>query len=188
MENYNIFTRAGLSGDMQVLLRDYPRYSWPGHANFADSIKNWMGAHDMFRRLGEIMRIETEKYLNKDRSSQEYSARLSHYGNMLVGNLHGHHTWEDRKFFPELRAADGRFDRGIDILEHDHETLDETLNELTLQANRVIKLVDLEEKQAIEEAGPMQETIARIEKILKRHLADEEDLVVPILLHHKLRG
>jgi hypothetical protein len=27
-----------------------------------------------------------------------------------------------------------------------------------------------------------------IKRFLSRHLADEEDLVVPILLHHKMRG
>jgi len=173
---------------MQVLLADYPRASWPGHPHFATSVQNWMGAHSMFRRLGEITRVETENYLSRDRSAEEFSARLSYYGNILTRNLHGHHTWEDRQFFPELRGADPRFSSGLETLEKDHETLDGTLDEFTRQANRVIKLVDLDEAQARDEAGPMQETIARIEQILNRHLADEEDLVVPILLHHKMRG
>jgi len=188
MTQQTIFERTDLGEDMHVLLRDYPRDTWPGHPNFASSIQNWMGAHSMFRQLGEITRVETENYLSKTRAPEEFCARLAHYGNMLTGNLHGHHTWEDRSFFPELRQADDRFSNGLETLEKDHETLDGTLDEFTRQANRVIKLVDLDEAQARDEAGPMQETIARIEQILNRHLADEEDLVVPILLHHKMRG
>ena len=46
--------REGLPDDMRILLRDYPREAWPDHPHFARSIQNWMGAHQMFRQLGEI--------------------------------------------------------------------------------------------------------------------------------------
>lgn len=37
-------------------------------------------------------------------------------------------------------------------------------------------------------AGDLHYWSQSVEKPLDRHLADEEDLVVPIVLHHKLRG
>lgn len=181
-------TRQGLPPEMQVLLRDYPREAWPDHPNFARSIQNWMGAHVMFRQLGEIASGETELYLTKGRDPEDYAMRLSEYGNLLVRNLHGYHTWEDRKFFPELEEADARFANGLDLLENDHLVLDEVLDRFTRQSNRVIKLIHLDEAQAREEAFGLRGTAAEIEQILERHLADEEDLVVPIILHHKLRG
>jgi hypothetical protein len=49
-----------------------------------------MGAHQMFRQLGEACRTETELYLNKDRDADDFAGRLGHYGNLLVGNLHSH--------------------------------------------------------------------------------------------------
>lgn len=180
--------RTGLPKDMQVLLRDYPRDAWPDHPNFARSIQNWMGAHDMFRNLSELNQKETELYLTKSRDPQEFAGRLSFYGDLLVRNLHGHHTWEDRDYFPELQAADPRFAHGLDMLEGDHLQMDEVLDGFTRQANRVVQLIQLDEAQAREEANILHDTCGDIRAFLSRHLEDEEDLIVPILLHHKLRG
>ena len=177
-----------LPPDMQRLLRDYPRDAWPDHPNFAASIRNWMGAHQMFRQLTALTRTETEAYLDKSRAPDDYAARLSHYGNLLVRNLHGHHGWEDHSFFPELSRADNRFDAGLDTLENDHLMLDDVLDRFTRQSNRVVKLIQLDEAQARSEAGAVHDLATGIEAFLERHLTDEEDLVVPILLHHKLRG
>lgn len=79
--------------EMGVLLDQYPRDSWDAHPGFRDKTRHWLGAHRMFRRLGELIRVDTESYLNKDRAADDYAARLSHYGGALVGNLHGHHGW-----------------------------------------------------------------------------------------------
>ena len=188
MTQTSIKTRQGLPDDMRLLLGDYPRDAWPDHPNFARSIQNWMGAHSMFRQLAEVTRVETEKFLDNDREAAEFAGRLGVYGNLLVRNLHGHHTWEDRSFFPELSAADQRFDHGIEMLEADHDVLDETLDRITQTGNRVMKLVQLDEAQAREEAGRLHRLAVDVEAYLARHLSDEEDLVVPVLLHHKMRG
>jgi hypothetical protein len=188
MTQHTIFQRQGLPKEMQILLRDYPRDARPDHPNSARSIQNWMGAHQMFRQLGEICRSDIELYLNKDREAGDFAGRLGHYGNLLVGNLHGHHTWVDRSFFPELQNADARFESGLDALEADHVAMDDILERFTLGANRVIKLAQLDKAQAHTEAGALHKTSAEIERFLTRHLTDEEDLVVPILLHHKMRG
>ena len=180
--------RQTLPDDMRLLLRDYPRDAWPDHPNFARSIRNWMGAHQMFRDLAAYSQAETEGYLDRDRDPERYAARLGRYGDLLVRNLHGHHAWEDHSFFPELSGADPRFDRGLAVLEADHGVLDAVLDEFTRRSNRVIKLIQLDEAQAREEAGGVHETASAIAALLDRHLADEEDLAVPILLHHKMRG
>lgn len=185
---HDIATRSGLPEDMQTLLRTLPRDGWPGHPNFAQSIQNWMGAHQMFRQLGRIVTEDTQTFLNGGLEDSDYTGRLAHFGTLLVRNLHGHHTWEDRSFFPELEKADPRFETGLDMLEKDHETLDALLDRFTRRANRVVQLQRLEPAQMPEEARPMQDDAAEIERFLERHLTDEEDLVVPIILHHKLRG
>jgi hypothetical protein len=188
MTQDHITQRTALPDEMRVLLRDYPRDAWPDHPHFARSIQNWMGAHRMFRQLGGATRSETEAYLSHDSDAHDFAGRLSSYGNLLVRNLHGHHTWEDRSFFPELGAADARFARGLEMLESDHVVLDETLDRFTRASNRVIKLIHLDPAQARDEAGPLHRIAEEIGGFLERHLGDEEDLAVPILLHHALRG
>lgn len=186
--NQSIETRRGLPDEMQALLRDYPRDAWPDHPNFAASIQNWMGAHEMFRQLGDLTQSDTEAFLDNNLDMQDYVVRLSRFGNLLVRNLHGHHTWEDRSFFPELQKADARFVDGLDMLEMDHHALDDVLTNFTQSANRVVQLAQLDTSQVASEAGDVLAASARISGFLGRHLEDEEDLVVPIILHHKLRG
>ena len=142
----------------------------------------------MFRKLARAVRLNSEGYLDRSIAPDIYGARLSHYGNLLVRNLHGHHSWEDRSFFPELSAADPRFDAGLDTLESDHATLDQVLDRFKRHANRAVQLIQLDEKQAASEAGDVERSAIEIEALLTRPLVDEEDLVVPILLHHKMRG
>lgn len=105
-----------------------------------------------------------------------------------MGNLHGHHGWEDHSFFPELSAADPRFDTGLEVLEQDHADLDKVLDDFTRSANRLIKLATLDATQAYDEAEQVLKASETIEGFLKRHLSDEEELAVPIILHHRLRG
>lgn len=188
MTQYNIHSRQGLPEEMQTLLRDYPREAWPDHPDFAESIQNWMGAHQMFRRLGEIVHTATEQAVDRTLDPEQFSARLGQFGNLLVRNLHGHHGWEDHQFFPELEAADARFARGLEMLESDHVELDALLDRLTTSANRYLQLVQLSPKDARAELPVLLKETGAIGGFLDRHLSDEEDLVVPILLHHKLRG
>jgi len=62
------------------------------------------------------------------------------------------------------------------------------LDSFSETGNRAIKLIQLDEHQARDEAGRLHGLAETIEAFLDRHLADEEDLAVPIILHHRLRG
>jgi hypothetical protein len=174
--------------EMQSLLRAYPRDAWDAHPGFREKTRHWLGAHRMFRQLSASVRRDTESYLNGDTDAQDYAGRLSYRGNALVGNLHGHHGWEDHSYFPELSAADPRFDAGLEILEKDYAELDIVLDGFTRTANRAIQLVQLDEAAAREEAGKLHGVAQTIKAFLERHLSDEEELAVPIILHHRLRG
>lgn len=174
--------------EMQSLLRAYPRDTWEAHPGFRDKTRHWLGAHSMFRQLSASVRKDTETYLNGDRDNEDYAQRLSYRGDALVRNLHGHHGWEDHVYFPELSQAEPRFEAGLDILEKDHAAMDVVLEDFTRTANRTIQLIQLDEKMAREEAGKLHGVSAAIEAFLDRHLSDEEELAVPIILHHRLRG
>ena len=187
LDQFNLRTE-NMPEEMQILLAEYPRAQWDAHPGFREKTRHWLQAHKMFRQLGELIREETERYLNKDQDSEAFAARFSYLGNILVRSLHGHHGWEDHSYFPELSAADPRFDAGLAILENDHQSLDEVLDAFTRSGNRVIKLVHLDETQAKTEAGTLHGLSETIEAFLARHLSDEEELAVPIILHHRLRG
>jgi hypothetical protein len=187
LDQFNIRT-DDMPTEMQSLLRSYPRETWDAHPGFHEKTKHWLGAHRMFRTLSASVRKNTESYLNGDKDAHDYAGRLSYRGNALVGNLHGRHGWEDHSYFPELAAADPRFDAGLEILEKDHADLDAVLDSFTRTANRTIQLVQLDESAVRDEAGKLHAIAQTIEAFLERHLSDEEELAVPIILHHRLRG
>ncbi|MBV7380406.1 hemerythrin domain-containing protein [Maritimibacter dapengensis] len=177
-----------LPSELSFLLADHPRDSWERDPHFLRSTRNWIAAHRLFRDLAYLLRTGAEHYLDGDFDATSYAPRLSVYGDRLVRALHGHHRFEDLSFFPELSEADARFDEGLAILEADHLALDATLDGFTRVSNRALKLLQLDEAQARDEIGAVHDGAVRIEAFLDRHLGDEEDLVVPILLEHRLRG
>lgn len=174
--------------EMRFLLQTYPRDDWEAHPGLKEKTRHWLGVHQMFRRVAKRVRLDTEEVLNKDIALGDYVGRLSYFGGNLVANLHCHHGWEDHSYFPELSAADPRFDAGLELLEQDHADLDLVLDDMTRKANRVIKLATPDEAQALEEANTVLPAAEAIEVFLNRHLSDEEELAVPIILHHRLRG
>lgn len=128
----------------------------------------------MFRQLSASVRKDTEHYLNGGTDAQDYAGRLSYRSNALVGNLHGHHGWEDHSYFPELSAADPRFNAGLEILEKDQAELDIVLDSFTRTANRTIQLVQLDEGAVREEAVKLHSVAQTIESFLERHLSDKK--------------
>ena len=177
-----------MAGHLRPLLDEYPRATWLDHPNFKQATRNWMRAHRAFRYLAELVHRETAQFLDGDIAGEAFGQDLAYYGDALVQNLHGHHTWEERSYFPELIAAEPRCREGFETLNADHHLLDEILEQFTLQSNRVIKLLQLDEKQAVEEARLLLTICETLKTVLNRHLDDEEELAVPIILHHKLRG
>ena len=90
------FRTDPLSPELNHLINDYLRDAWDAHPNFARSTQNWLGAHQAFRQLSDICVSKTERILDKDMDAEHYGHILGRYGDSLVRNLHGHHTWEDR--------------------------------------------------------------------------------------------
>ncbi len=178
----------GMPPEMQTLLARYPRDSWESHAGFKELTRQWLGAHEMFRRLSATVRKDTELFLDGKKDSQEFASNLSYRGGALVNNLHGHHGWEDRSYFPELLAADSSFKVGLDILEKDHVVLHRGLDDFTQAANQTIRLMQSNNQRSMDEAGKLHTVTTHIESLLVRHLSDEEELAVPIILHYRLRG
>ncbi|NRA20460.1 MAG: hemerythrin domain-containing protein [Oceanospirillaceae bacterium] len=187
MFDQTLLRQAPLPDEMRILLDKYPREAWDEHPNFKQATKNWLSAHQMFRALSSSVRKDAELYLDRQLKPGDYAARLSYRGNALVGNLHGHHHWEDNSYFPELSAADPRFDIGLKILESDHRVLNRVLNDFTEAAMRTLEYLHLSKEAALIEAGNVHSMALTIEKLLARHLVDEEELAVPIIIHHKLR-
>ncbi len=187
MTDLALDTRSGLPDALRVLLDEYPRDGWEHDPDFDGLIRFWLDRHLMFRRLMAEMRDRTEALIDDKVEPGRYLAAVSRYGGMFVNGLHEHHTIEDTYYFPKLSQRDSRITKGFDILDSDHHAIDGHLNAFVERANAVIVQAD-DRSQLQDAAGAFAAQLAELERLLNRHLLDEEELIVPVILKFGTEG
>lgn len=180
MTDLKLENRDGLPDALRVLLETFPRDQW--NADTLDQLTSfWLQRHMMFRRLLGHMVDDTRKLSDGVMDPEIYARHLAQLGSHFVQDLHGHHHIEDEAYFPKLMTMDARLERGFDILDADHKAIDKHLNGFVNGANVLIRA---EPESRVSRAAPFLETLERLQGFLHRHLVDEEDLVVPIILKY----
>jgi len=181
MSDLTLASREGLPDALRVLLAEYPRISWEADPNFDGLVRFWLDRHMMFRRLVGDMLNDARHLVDGQLTPQNYASRLSRYGGMFVNGLHEHHTIEDTHYFPKLATKDPRIAGGFAILDKDHHDIDEHLNAFVASANGILQTRDKREvMQTL--VGRFEAELSGLERLLDRHLNDEEELIVPVIL------
>lgn len=183
MTGDDLESRERLPDALRVLLARHPREGWQTDVPLGGLTDFWLKRHLMFRQLLEELKERTELLTDRRIAPEEYGPQLSRYGGFFVSQLHEHHHVEDAHYFPLLVKTEQRLAHGFDLLDRDHVALDGHLKGFVTDANAVLQ--SLSEPGA--DAGEAQrflDGLKRLERFLDRHLTDEEDLVVPILLEH----
>ena len=107
---------------------------------------------------------------------------------LFLWQLDEHHAVEDQHYFPLFRRAEPKLSRGFEILERDHDALHQALEGLAERADAVLR-PDLADPAAFRrELGRLADAHTAIGPNLLRHLDDEEDLVVPLILEQGERA
>ncbi len=173
-------TRDGLPDALRVLLQDYPREAWEHDPNFHGLVSFWLGMHLHFRDALARMQADAEALLDRRLDPQAWAPRLARQGGEFVQHLHGHHGIEDHHYFPLLAKRDARLLHGFEILDRDHHALDAHLDGFVTDANAALRAQGAPDFRT--EAGRFHENLLRLDRFLDRHLVDEEELVVPVIL------
>ena len=174
--------RPPLNEELRFLARQYPRESWPGHANLGALARFWLQRHAAFRELDQIIRSGTQDALDQRHDPARLRPWLGRHLQVLLWQLEEHHQVEDLHYFPVFRRIEPRLAPGFEVLERDHETLHETLSVLVERANQVLAP---DNGDAAAFRGHLErylEVQRHLGQGLLRHLEDEEDLVIPLLL------
>ena len=183
--------RTGLPDALRLLLAEYPRDIWESHRNFDGLTRFWLQRHMMFRDGLARLQAEAEGFLDGRSDARGYAQRTARLAGFVLNELHGHHQIEDVHYFPLLARLEPRLAPGFELLDRDHQALDGHLHGLAGAAQVVLDAVvagpGAAGQGAAEAAGALHARLAGFERFLDRHLIDEEELVVPVILHHAPR-
>jgi hypothetical protein len=175
-------TRHGWPEELRFLLARYPREAWARHANLGAMARFWLERHAMFRELGGQLTDATTKFRAGTTPPAEFRQWFAPRLQFFLQQLHAHHHVEDMHYFPIFRAAEARLLPGFEVLEHDHEILHAGIVRSVETANEFLQaLASADDKQRFA-ADSYAEVNERLLKQMLRHLDDEEDLVIPLIL------
>jgi hypothetical protein len=176
--------RTRLPDEYRLILADLPRAGWQAHPDFNGLAAFWLDRHLGFRRMLDALAADLQARIDGDMAAEAYAGRLSRLGSRLLGDLIGHHQIEDQVYFPKLARLEPRISRGFDMLEADHHALHDLIDSFATGGNGVLAAQgDAAQREA---AGGFLTDLGAFDRLLTRHLADEEDLVLPVVLKHRV--
>lgn len=182
-------TRGGLPDDIAYLRAAYPRAQWRGLANYGELADFWLRVHDSLRSQGHQLKQATDAFgEGRWPAGADFPSVFVPLFNQFLGHLNGHHQIEDSAYFPKFRALDPRMGAGFAILEADHRLIHEQIVASVGAARTLL--------QALAQGGDAQRRAVdaysgatdRLLDLLGRHLADEEEMVIPAMLEHGERS
>jgi len=174
-------TRSGWPADLRLLIDRYPREVWTGHANLGAMAQFWLQRHDMFREIAAALEQATAAFRDGTASAQDLRAWFPSRLQFFLQQLNAHHQIEDLHYFPVFQAAEARLARGFDVLETDHKVIHQQIDATVEAANLFLRTAvnDDATRGAGERYAAANDALLRL---LAQHLADEEDLIIPLVL------
>jgi hemerythrin-like domain-containing protein len=174
--------RTALPEDYAFLLKAHPRPTWEGHPNNGQWCQFWLARHTMFREFGEGLTDACEKLEAGQVEPQGFHEWFMPRVSFFLGELDTHHKIEEYHYFPLLTRADARIGKGVDLLESDHHVI----HDLLRGAYDTIVALDAAIQDKLDDVlgvvPRMRDNLAGLDAGLQRHLDDEEDLIVPLIL------
>ncbi|NUR10388.1 MAG: hemerythrin domain-containing protein [Bradyrhizobium sp.] len=188
MPNLSLDSRDGLPDELAYLRASFPRDQWQSHANFGELSSFWLQVHDHLRKSGSQLSDVTAQFREGRLDPHTYRQAFAVGLNQFLQHLNGHHQVEDHYYFPKFRALDPRMVAGFELLEADHVLIHQGLLATAEKANAFLAAFSTG-SDALRQAGDTYAAQAdRLLALLMRHLADEEDLIIPAMLHHGERS
>lgn len=182
MTDETLFQRNGLPDDLKILIQRYPRETWGRDHTIGQMGSFWLQRHDMFRELGAALVDMTGKLKEGQMAPQPFATWFVPRLNFFLAQLEGHHQIEDIHYFPVFAAAEPKLKRGFDILDNDHHLIHDLLEANAQSARGLVEGLQ-KGGDALKYAGD--DYGGQAERMLKgllRHLEDEEDLIIPLML------
>lgn len=176
--------RQSLPEDLKFLLHQFPRGTWRRHVNIRGMATMWLQRHAMFRELGGLLAETVQGHRDGRIGAYEFAQEFVPRLQFFLSELEGHHSVEDNYYFPTFVRAEPRLAPGFEILDRDHHQIHEALERNAKAANIFIQSLKKDPDSRRFAAESYADENAMLVAMLTRHLDDEEDLIIPLILDH----
>jgi len=103
----------------------------------------------------------------------------------MVAGLRNHHEIEDFEYFPAFRALEPKLAPGIDVLAKDHARLQRHVDDALAALSELLAAAASDAKGTPQVTDRYAARTDELCRALTRHLDDEEDLIIPLLLERR---
>jgi iron-sulfur cluster repair protein YtfE (RIC family) len=174
MTDMSLDTRPGLPDALRALVGGPARPDWAAHPEFGPLTQFWLDKHLAFRNLLAELRAEATDRADGRLDPARHDRLLMAKGGALLQGLEQHHMVEDHIYFPKMTAALAKAGPAFELLDADHHALHDALAGVAEAANGVLR--------GQGEVARLEQRLDGLGRFLDRHLTDEEEVVVPVIL------
>lgn len=175
--------RRGLPDKIAYLRARHPQ-PWGIHAGLGQVAAHWLAVHEHLRGEGAAVTDAVERFRKRELDAEGFQRVFVPRLNSFRQHLDMHHSIEDANYFPRFRALDERMVVGFDLLEADHEQIHDRLVRNVEGGRGLLAAMSSSTDAAMSAADGYAREAEGLLSLLLRHLADEEDLVIPALIEH----
>ncbi|NIJ23706.1 hemerythrin domain-containing protein [Sphingomonas japonica] len=180
--------RAGLPDSIAYLRARYPQSGWRSHARFGQLADFWLHVHAALRAEAAALGELNARARGDGLDPAALPAHFVPPFNAFLGHLDAHHRIEDAAYFPKFRALDPRMAAAFDLLENDHHRIDAALHAALETARAMVDSARGPTAAARSAIDRHADAFTDLTTLLDRHLADEEEIVIPAMLEHGERS
>jgi hypothetical protein len=181
-------SRLGWPEELRILLREHPRETWSEHPNLGRLARFWLDIHNGFRGYAAMLKDSAGEFREGLVTPERFRAELAPRLQVFLSHLEGHHQIEDFQFFPAFSAAEPRLLKGFEVLETDHEAIHAAMDRLVETANGFMRAPATDSDRMRYAGDAFVDSGDRLIRMLGRHLDDEEDLIIPLILERTEPG
>ena len=181
---WQVEQRKGLPDVIKNLLLPLEREQCSEHTRYGGKASFFIQYHGDLLATAAYLKQSLQVLLDSAQgvfNGQQLKGPLS-AAQYLVDRAHNHHRIEDQVYFPQFRKIMPQLSKGIDLLDKDHKTLDLALDDLSTRVMSMVMTLnqgDVIDKQQVK---VLTDNILYLQRILQRHLHDEEEVIIPIFL------
>jgi len=178
---HHVAMRDGLPKAIRPTLLEEAEQEWSQHPRFSGKARFFMNIHRQLLNGADWLSGTVEGLLDASHDTLRdkiNASGLAPNTQRLLQFAHGHHEIEDHGYFPQFIQLYPKLQDAMSLMDGDHLVLDKVLNGVESELKTSLQNPNRDQLARLHQHS------AALNKIMHRHITDEEEVIIPIFLRH----